>query len=182
MTSAAHRSVASPSGATGEPESDTRILAAEHFTFSNMLLPPGAIGPEHNHHDAEVVFFVRAGTMEVTVHDVDDGTRTASRVPGDRDPVKVPTDVPRSLRNVGDTDALFCVMIGSPEPQLPTSPRRDSSPAHGATDRLRPFGRREHGIDHPAGASRRPTRSNALRWRDTSPHGPVPGRDQRRTP
>ena len=41
------------SGGTGHHEGDSRILQAEHFTFSNMLLPPGAEGPEHNHHDVE---------------------------------------------------------------------------------------------------------------------------------
>lgn len=110
------------SGATGNHENDLRILPAEHFTFSNMLLPPGAIGPEHNHHDAEEVFFVLEGEIEVTVHDAEDGTRTASRVLGYRDLIKVPAGVPRSLRNLGDTDALFCVIIGSPAPQLPTYP------------------------------------------------------------
>ncbi|MEW2360260.1 cupin domain-containing protein, partial [Spirillospora sp. NPDC029432] len=41
------------SGATGDHESDSRILPSEHFTFSNMRLPAGAIGPEHTHHDVE---------------------------------------------------------------------------------------------------------------------------------
>lgn len=110
------------SGATGNHEADSRILAADHFTFSNMLLPPGAVGPEHNHHDAEEVFFVLEGEIEVTVHDPEDGRRTASRLLGYRDLVKVPPGVPRSLRNVGKTDALFCVIIGSGKPQLPTYP------------------------------------------------------------
>lgn len=110
------------SGATGNHQGDSRILKAEHFTFSNMLLPPGGVGPEHNHHDVEEVFFVLEGELEVTVHDVEDGTRTASRVLAYRDLIKVPAGVPRSLRNVGDSDALFCVIIGSPTPQLPTYP------------------------------------------------------------
>lgn len=119
------------SGATGNHDSDDRILPAEHFTFSNMRLPVGAIGPEHTHHDVEEVFFVLEGTLEVTVHDVEDGTRTASRVLGYRDLVRVPAGVPRSLRNIGDTDALFCVIIGSRQPQLPTYP--PTSPMHGVT-------------------------------------------------
>ena len=44
------------SGGTGDHRQDDKILQADHFTFSNMKLPPGAIGPEHNHHDAEEVF------------------------------------------------------------------------------------------------------------------------------
>ncbi|WP_211261241.1 cupin domain-containing protein [Pseudonocardia acaciae] len=119
------------SGATGNHESDSRILPSEHFTFSNMRLPAGAIGPEHTHHDVEEVFFVLEGTLEVTVHDVEDGTRTASRTLGYRDLIRVPAGVPRSLRNVGDTDALFCVVIGAQRPQLPTYP--PTSPMHGVT-------------------------------------------------
>jgi mannose-6-phosphate isomerase-like protein (cupin superfamily) len=119
------------SGATGNHEGDDRILGAEHFTFSNMRLPAGAIGPEHTHHDVEEVFYVLEGRLEVTVHDVEDGTRTASRVLGYRDLVRVPAGVPRSLRNTGTEDALFCVVIGSPKPQLPTYPA--TSPMHGVT-------------------------------------------------
>jgi mannose-6-phosphate isomerase-like protein (cupin superfamily) len=119
------------SGATGDHDGDQRILPSEHFTFSNMRLPAGAIGPEHTHHDVEEVFFVLEGTLEVTVHDVADGTRTASRVLGYRDLIRVPAGVPRSLRNVGETDALFCVVIGAPKPQLPTYP--PTSPMHGLT-------------------------------------------------
>ncbi|MEZ7002110.1 cupin domain-containing protein [Streptomyces sp. AD55] len=119
------------SGATGDHEGDDRILPAGHFTFSNMRLPAGAVGPEHTHHDAEEVFFVLEGHLEVTVHDVEDGTRTASRTLGYRDLVRVPAGVPRSLRNTGDTDALFCVIIGAARPQLPTYP--PTSAMHGVT-------------------------------------------------
>ncbi|MFE3454220.1 cupin domain-containing protein [Nonomuraea sp. NPDC059194] len=117
------------SGATGNHETDHRILPAEHFTFSNMRLPAGAVGPEHTHHDAEEVFFVLEGTLEVTVHDVEDGTRTASRILGYRDLIRVPAGVPRSLRNIGDGDALFCVVIGAAKPQIPTYP--PTSAVHG---------------------------------------------------
>jgi mannose-6-phosphate isomerase-like protein (cupin superfamily) len=110
------------SGATGNHEGDDRILKAGGFTFSNMRLPAGAVGPEHTHHDAEEVFFVLEGTLEVAVHDVEDGTRTAKRILGYRDMIKVPAGVPRSLRNVGEEDALFCVVIGTSKPQLPTYP------------------------------------------------------------
>ena len=110
------------SGGTGDHQQDDRILQADHFTFSNMKLPPGAIGPEHNHHDAEEVFFVLEGQLEITIHDIQDGTKTASRVLGYRDLAKIPPGVPRSLKNVGNEDALFCVVLGSPKPQLPTSP------------------------------------------------------------
>ena len=119
------------SGATGDHETDNRILPSEHFTFSNMRLPVGAVGPEHTHHDVEEVFYVLEGRLEVTVHDVEDGTKTATRELGYRDLIRVPAGVPRSLRTIGDSDALFCVIIGAKKPQLPTYPA--TSPMHGIT-------------------------------------------------
>ncbi|WP_263247060.1 cupin domain-containing protein [Saccharopolyspora rosea] len=119
------------SGATGDHETDNRILPSEHFTFSNMRLPAGAVGPEHTHHDVEEVFYVLEGRLEVTVHDVEDGTKTATRELGYRDLIRVPAGVPRSLRTIGDSDALFCVIIGAQKPQLPTYPA--TSPMHGIT-------------------------------------------------
>lgn len=116
------------SGATGDHESDSRILMAEHFTFSNMLLPPGAVGPEHVHHDAEEVFFVLEGSVTVRLRR--DG-EVAERELGYRDLIKIPPGVARSLENRGDTDALFCVVIGAPKPQVPTYP--ETSPVYGVT-------------------------------------------------
>ncbi|MGH1488417.1 MAG: cupin domain-containing protein, partial [Acidimicrobiales bacterium] len=84
-----------------------------HFTFSNMLLPPGAVGPEHTHHDVEEAFFVLEGQLEVTIHD---GEASASRVLGYRDFIRVPANVARSLKNIGDTEALFIVMLGTGKP------------------------------------------------------------------
>jgi len=119
------------SGATGNHSGDSATLPAEHFTFSNMRLPVGGAGPEHTHHDVEEVFYVLEGDLEVTVHDVEDGTRSVSRELGYRDLIRVPAGVPRSLRNIGDTDALFCVVIGTQKPQLPTYP--ESSAMYGIT-------------------------------------------------
>ena len=116
------------SGGTGHHDSDERALAAEHFTFSNMLLPPGAEGPEHTHHDVEEAFFVLEGELEVTIHD---GASSASRLLGYRDLIKIPAGQARSLRNVGHTDALFVVMLGASKPQLPTYPPH--SPMAGIT-------------------------------------------------
>jgi len=56
------------SGATGNHEGDNRILPSGGFTFSNMLLPPGAEGPEHTHHDVEEAFFVLEGQVRVGIH------------------------------------------------------------------------------------------------------------------
>ncbi|TWP34679.1 cupin domain-containing protein [Leekyejoonella antrihumi] len=119
------------SGATGDHDNDSRTLPAGGFTFSNMRLPVGGVGPEHTHHDVEEAFFVLEGDLEVTVHDVQDGTKTATRRLGYRDLIRVPAGVPRSLKNVGDSDALFCVIIGTQKPQLPTYP--ESSEMYGVT-------------------------------------------------
>ena len=119
------------SGGTGRHEQDERIIQADHFTFSNMFLPPGAEGPEHNHHDAEEAFFVLEGTLEIRIHDVEDGSKSVARQLGYRDFMKVPPGVPRSLKNVGDTPALFCVMLGTGKPEIPTYPA--TSPMVGIT-------------------------------------------------
>lgn len=119
------------SGATGNHETDSRTIPSGGFTFSNMRLPVGGVGPEHTHHDVEEAFFVLEGSLEVTVHDVEDGTRTATRLLGYRDLIRVPAGVPRSLRNVGESDALFCVIIGTQKPQLPTYP--ETSEMYGVT-------------------------------------------------
>ncbi|MFC7307219.1 cupin domain-containing protein [Streptomyces monticola] len=116
------------SGATGNHENDSRILPSGGFTFSNMLLPPGAEGPEHTHHDAEEAFFVLEGQVRVGVHRGDD---VEYRTLGYRDMIVVPAGVARSLKNEGDTDALFCVVIGTQKPQVPTYP--ETSAMHGVT-------------------------------------------------
>lgn len=119
------------SGATGDHSDDNNILAAEHFTFSNMVLPAGCVGPEHTHPDVEEVFFVLEGQVEFSVHDASDGTKKASRVLGYRDLIRVPAGVPRSLRTVSEEDALICVIIGAKKPEIPFYP--PSSEMHGVT-------------------------------------------------
>ncbi|MFK4299684.1 quercetin dioxygenase-like cupin family protein [Arthrobacter sp. GAS37] len=119
------------SGATGDHSDDNNILQAEHFTFSNMVLPAGCVGPEHTHPDVEEVFFVLEGQVEFSVHDVQDGTKTASRVLGYRDLIRVPAGVPRSLRTVSEDDALICVIIGAKKPEIPFYP--PTSEMHGVT-------------------------------------------------
>jgi quercetin dioxygenase-like cupin family protein len=118
------------SGATGNHENDTRTIPSRGFTFSNMLLPPGAEGPEHTHHDAEEAFFVLEGEVEVGIHR--DGA-VVKRTLGYRDLIVVPAGVPRSLRNNGDKDALFCVIIGTQKPKVPTYP--ETSAMHGISRR-----------------------------------------------
>ena len=110
------------SGATGDHSDDGNILQADHFTFSNMVLPAGCVGPEHTHPDVEEVFFVLEGEVEFSVHDVEDGNKKASRVLGYRDLIRVPAGVPRSLRTVSDVDAIICVIIGAKKPEIPFYP------------------------------------------------------------
>ena len=114
------------SGATGNHDGDNRTIKSGGFTFSNMLLPPGAEGPEHTHHDAEEAFFVLEGEVEVGIHR--DG-QVVKRTLGYRDMIVVPAGVPRSLKNNGDSNALFCVIIGAKKPQVPTYP--ETSAMHG---------------------------------------------------
>ena len=116
------------SGATGDHSTDTRTIASQGFTFSNMLLPAGAEGPEHTHFDAEEAFFVLEGEIEVAVHR---GDEIAKRTLGYRDMIVVPAGVPRSLKNVSDKPALFCVIIGAQKPQVPSYP--ETSVMHGIT-------------------------------------------------
>lgn len=116
------------SGATGNHEGDRRTIPSQGFTFSTMLLPPGAEGPEHTHHDAEEAFFVLEGEVEVGIHR---GEQVEKRTLGYRDMIVVPAGVPRSLKNTGTTDALFCVIIGTKRPQVPTYP--ETSAMHGVS-------------------------------------------------
>ena len=114
------------SGATGDHEHDNRTIKSQGFTFSNMLLPPGAEGPEHTHHDAEEAFFVLEGEVEVGVHR---NGEVVKRTLGYRDMIVVPAGVPRSLKNNSDGDALFAVIIGAQKPQVPSYP--ETSAVHG---------------------------------------------------
>src|SRR3954463_5891417 len=49
-------------GGTGVAADDNAV-AAEHFTFSTMLLPAGCEGPSHVHTDVEEVFFMIRGRI-----------------------------------------------------------------------------------------------------------------------
>lgn len=105
-------------GGTGVNK-DTNTVPAAHFTFSTMVIPAGNIGPSHIHYDVEEVFFVMRGAMKVVCEK--DGERWETIV-GERDLISVPPGVYREEHNVGDEDALMCVMLGSPKPITPTYP------------------------------------------------------------
>ncbi len=105
-------------GGTGVAK-DQNAVPAAHFTFSTMLIPAGNIGPSHIHYDVEEIFFVMRGSMKVICEK--DGERFEA-ILGERDLISVPPGVYREEHNVGDEDALMCVMLGSPKPITPTYP------------------------------------------------------------
>ena len=99
--------------------SDSNTVPAAHFTFSTMVIPAGHEGPSHIHYDVEEVFFVMRGSMKVVCEK--DGQRWES-VLRERDLISVPPGVYREEINIGDEDALMCVMLGSPKPITPVYP------------------------------------------------------------
>jgi mannose-6-phosphate isomerase-like protein (cupin superfamily) len=105
-------------GGTGVA-SDMNTIPAEHFTFSTMVIPAGHVGPSHLHVDVEEVFFILRGKVKLVLEK--DGERFET-ILGDRDVVSVPPGVYREEINIGDEDALMCVMLGSPKPVTPTYP------------------------------------------------------------
>jgi len=105
-------------GAAGV-KTDTNTIAAEHFTFSTMVLPPGCEGPMHVHDDAEEVFFMLRGS--ITLHIEQDGETYTTQLE-ERDLISVPPGIYRGLVNSAAEEALMCVMLGTPKPQLPSYP------------------------------------------------------------
>lgn len=105
-------------GGTGVA-SDANVIPSEHFTFSTMIIPAGHEGPPHLHIDVEEVFFVLRGKLKLVLEK--DGQRFET-VLTDRDVVSVPPGVYREEINIGEEDALMCVMLGAKKPITPTYP------------------------------------------------------------
>jgi mannose-6-phosphate isomerase-like protein (cupin superfamily) len=105
-------------GGTGVAR-DSNTVPSAHFTFSTMVIPAGNIGPSHIHYDVEEIFFVIRGVMKVICEK--DGQRWEATL-GERDLISVPPGVYREERNIGDEDALMCVMLGTPKPITPVYP------------------------------------------------------------
>ena len=105
-------------GATGVA-TDQNTVPSAHFTFSTMVIPAGGVGPSHIHYDVEEVFFVLRGKMKIVCEK--DGMRWES-ILHERDLISVPPGVYREETNIGDEDALMCVMLGTPKPITPTYP------------------------------------------------------------
>ena len=105
-------------GGTGVA-SDSNTVPAGNFTFSTMVIPAGHIGPAHIHTDVEEIFFVMRGKMKIICER--DGKRWET-ILSDRDLISVPPGVYREEHNIGDEDALMCVMLGAATPMRPTYP------------------------------------------------------------
>ena len=105
-------------GGTGVA-ADANTIPAEHFTFSTMVIPAGHEGPPHLHVDVEEVFFLIRGKLKLVLEK--DGERFET-ILTDRDVVSVPPGVYREEINIGDEDALMCVMLGAKKPITPTYP------------------------------------------------------------
>jgi len=105
-------------GGTGVA-ADASTIPSEHFTFSTMIIPAGHEGPPHVHVDVEEVFFVMRGKLKLVLEK--DGERYET-ILTDRDVVSIPPGVYREEINIGDEDALMCVMLGAQKPITPTYP------------------------------------------------------------
>jgi quercetin dioxygenase-like cupin family protein len=105
-------------GGTGVA-ADNSTIPAENFTFSTMVIPAGHEGPSHLHVDVEEVFFLIRGKLKLVLEK--DGERFET-ILTDRDVVSVPPGVYREEINIGDEDALMCVMLGAKKPITPTYP------------------------------------------------------------
>ncbi len=105
-------------GGTGVA-TDTNVIPSENFTFSTMIIPAGHEGPPHLHIDVEEVFFVLRGKLKLVLEK--DGERFET-ILTDRDVVSVPPGVYREEINIGEEDALMCVMLGAKKPLTPTYP------------------------------------------------------------
>ncbi|NJS36601.1 MAG: cupin domain-containing protein [Brachymonas sp.] len=104
---------------------DNNTVAAGHFTFSTMVIPGKHEGPSHIHYDVEEIFFVLRGQLKVVCEKRDTAGAVTDRweaVLKERDLISVPPGVYREEINIGDEDALMCVMLGSPTPIRPVYP------------------------------------------------------------
>ena len=105
-------------GGTGVA-ADTSTIPSEHFTFSTMIIPAGHEGPSHLHVDVEEVFFLMRGKLKLVLEK--DGERYET-ILTDRDVVSIPPGAYREEINIGEEDALMCVMLGAQKPITPTYP------------------------------------------------------------
>ncbi|MBI4241762.1 MAG: cupin domain-containing protein [Candidatus Rokubacteria bacterium] len=102
-------------GAGASGKQDARVIPAEHFTLSVMLVPLGQGNAPHTH-EVEEVFFILEGTVRVFLQDADG--RRAETVLGRWDCVSCPAGVIHGFENIGLEPAYLQVMLGRAQPDL----------------------------------------------------------------
>ena len=102
----------------GGRTSDSAALEPTSFTLSVMEIPPGNIGPMHDHIENEF-FFVLEGTLTMIWER--DGV-VVEEVVGPKDCLFCPPGIFRGLRNDTDQPALLQVLIDVTKPTLPHYP------------------------------------------------------------
>jgi mannose-6-phosphate isomerase-like protein (cupin superfamily) len=102
-------------GAGASGKTDSRAIAAEHFTLSVMFVPPGQGNAPHTH-EVEEAFFVLEGKVRVFFDD--DAGRRVETVLGRWDCVSAPAGVIHGFENVGLEPAYLQVMLGRAAPDL----------------------------------------------------------------
>jgi mannose-6-phosphate isomerase-like protein (cupin superfamily) len=115
---AQHRFIGS--GASGKD--DPRVIPAEHFTLSVMLVPPGQGNAPHRH-EVEEVFFVLDG--QVRVFFADEAGRRSEATLGRWDCVSCPANVVHGFENPTTEPAYMQVMLGKGRPDLMAYVDRD---------------------------------------------------------
>ena len=81
-------------------------LGVEAFGVNALVFPPGFTAPPHLHERQEELYFVHAGTVEITF-----GDGTVKRL-GPGGLARVAASTVRSLGNPGDVDAVFVAVGG----------------------------------------------------------------------
>ncbi|RZO10715.1 cupin domain-containing protein [Pseudomonas moorei] len=98
------------------PGNHPGTVAPGNFIFVNILMPPGHGSPSHRHDEAEEVFYVLQGSVKIEVRS---GDEYYEHVLGPGDLLSVPPGLYRREVNVGQEDALMCVVLGSAQPLPP---------------------------------------------------------------
>lgn len=92
------------------------VVAAQHFTLATITFPPGHCSPLHRHDDAEEVFLVLSGTIKVVVAQGDERYEVCL---GPMDLLSVPAGLYRQEINIGERQAVMCVLMGTGHPHAP---------------------------------------------------------------
>lgn len=95
---------------------DPGALMGASFTLTVLQMPPGHEQPLHRHPGEEEVFFVLEGSPTIVWKD---GDETVERRLGKWDMVYNPPGQAHCIRNDGDRDCYFQVMLGNPQPDRP---------------------------------------------------------------